>query len=195
MKTLKDIIKQQDNEKKEITKKYEKNLKELTVRLNRLENNNKKPQITTLSSPKVNKLKKSGNGNLSKEKGVNRSRSKENVKKISSNSNVSNLNAGIKSLKKSPSLSGLGSFNYDMNNLKVGSPKSTKSSKSKKIVKKKKKNSSDKNILKMSHQSSTLSGLSPRGMLSPISSIGKIILIKFRKCKYSNFEFHEIPNK
>lgn len=174
MKSLKEIIKQQENEKKEMTKKYEKNLKELQVKLNRIENsNNSKKMPTTTSytnsalSPKANKLKAS----VVTTKEKNRSRSKEKLK--SSKTNTSSVKPAKKILKKSPSLNGLNSLR-DSNNFKmnsVSSPKSTKSSKSKKV--KKNKTSSNNNLLKTSHQSSTLSGLSPRGLLS-MSSIGMI---------------------
>jgi hypothetical protein len=165
IKNLKENLNGLEAEKKEIARKYERNIRDLTNRLNRLEKDSLK-----LKDSNCNPLIKKTSQMVKQKKTKSRSQSKE--KLITSSNSTSNLlknsRDGIEAKPtKSPILTKKLNFNYDVSETPL-SPKSMNGKP--KLIKKKKKSadSKSKNNLKLS-QNSHLSVFTEREILSPIN--------------------------
>jgi hypothetical protein len=164
LKNLKDNLTGLELEKKEMTKKYERNVRDLTHRLNRLEKDSFK-----LKDSNNTQLPKKTSQIIKQKKTQSRSQSKEKLTTSNSSSNLLKNSREVKEAKptKSPIFTKKFNLNYDVSETTL-SPKCINSKH--KLVKKKKKSvdSKSKNNLKLS-QNSNLSVFTEREIISPIN--------------------------
>lgn len=153
---MKEIVNQVDKEKKEIVKKYERYIRELNVKINKLTGNKMKIS-TSIPETKKSRSKDKTTGN----------KLKTQIKKSANNLIAVTDLLGVNRINRSPSLKSL----KKVSNVSVGydSPKSVKSSKSGKKIKKSKKSSVEKKNLTNQNNLGLLSSSNIHSLSSPRS--------------------------